>query len=112
MYGWHKVQDVTSGAMQSSDETWQFKSPNFVRGREDLLDNIVRNKGSKGSDDEEEGEFNKLLDELEFIKSNQVAIADDLSRIRKDNELLWRECYESRERHKAHTETFERFCVS
>ncbi|VVT47195.1 uncharacterized protein SAPINGB_P001590 [Magnusiomyces paraingens] len=108
MYGWHKVQDVTSGAMQSSDETWQFKSPNFVRGREDLLDNIVRNKGSKGSDDEEEGEFNKLLDELEFIKSNQVAIADDLSRIRKDNELLWRECYESRERHKAHTETFEK----
>lgn len=108
MYGWHKVQDVTSGAMQSSDETWQFKSPNFIRGREDLLDNIVRNKGSKGSDDEEDSEISKLFEEFEFIKSNQMAIADELNRIRKDNGMLWRECYESRERHKAHTETFEK----
>lgn len=107
MYGWHKVQDVTSGAMQSSDEMWQFKSLNFIRGREDLLDNIVRNKGSKGSDDEED-DFSKLFDELEMIKANQRSIADDLGRIRKDNDLLWRECYESRERHKAHSEAFEK----
>lgn len=108
MYGWHKVQDVTSGAMQSNDEMWQFKSPNFIRGREDLLDNIVRNKGSKGSDDEEDSDISRLFDELELIKSNQRSIADDLNRIRKDNELLWRECYDSRERHKAHSEAFEK----
>lgn len=107
MYGWHKVQDVTAGAMQSGEEMWQFKSPNFVRGREDLLDNIVRNKGSKGSDDEED-DFSKLFDELELIKANQRSIANDLNRIRKDNDLLWRECYQSRERHKAHSEAFEK----
>lgn len=108
MYGWHKVQDITSGAMQSGDEIRQFKSPYFIRDREDLLDNIVRNKGSKGSDDEDESDIGRILDELDLIKSNQMEIASDLNRIRSDNQLLWRECYESRERHKAHAETFER----
>jgi hypothetical protein len=111
MYGWHKIQDVTSGAIQSGDEVRQFKSPYFIRGREDLLDNIVRNKGSKGSDDEEGGsstDLSKILDELDIIKSNQMEIAADLNRIKSDNQLLWRECYESRERHKAHADKFER----
>lgn len=107
MYGWHKVQDVTSGAMQSNEEIWQFKSPNFIRGCENLLDNIVRNKGSKGSDDEDD-DYSKLFDELELIKVNQRTIANDLVRIRKDNDSLWRECYESRERHKSHSEAFEK----
>lgn len=108
MYGWHKVQDVTSGAMQSNDEIWQFKSPNFIRGREDLLDNIVRNKGSKGSDDEDDYDMGKVLDELELIKSNQQLIAEDLNRIRNDNQLLWRECFDTRERYKAQSEAFEK----
>ncbi|ODQ65553.1 hypothetical protein NADFUDRAFT_82593 [Nadsonia fulvescens var. elongata DSM 6958] len=108
MYGWHKVQDVTAGAMQSNDETWQFKSPNFIRGRDDLLENIVRNKGPKGSDDEEDSELNLLLDELEIIKHNQSTITEELNRIRKDNELLWTENYQQRERHRAHTETLDK----
>lgn len=108
MYGWHKVQDISSGAMQSGDEIRQFKSPYFIRGREDLLDNIVRNKSSKGSDDEDESDIGRILDELDLIKSNQMEIASDLNRIRNDNQMLWRECYESRERHKTHAETFER----
>lgn len=108
MYGWHKVQDITSGAMQSGDEIRQFKSPYFIRGKEELLDNIVRNKSSKGSDDEDEGDVGRILDELDVIKANQMEIASDLNRIRSDNQMLWRECYESRERHKKHAETFER----
>ncbi|CAN6652840.1 hypothetical protein TRVA0_026S00738 [Trichomonascus vanleenenianus] len=115
MYGWHKVQDVTSGAMYQSaeGETWQFKSPYFIRGREDLLDNIVRNKGSKnaGSDDEEEnpvGDIRLIMDELRHIKSNQQAIGEDLLRIRKDNQLLWAENIQTRERHQKHAETLER----
>lgn len=111
LYGWHKVQDVNSGAMQSGEEIRQFKSPYFIRGREDLLDKIVRNKGAKGHSDKENGghsDLNKILDELDMIKSNQMEIAADLYRIRNDNQMLWRECYESRERHKTHTDMFER----
>lgn len=111
LYGWHKVQDVNSGSMQSGEEIRQFKSPYFIRGREDLLDKIVRNKGAKGHSDKENAnhsDLNKILDELDIIKSNQMEIASDLHRIKNDNQMLWRECYESRERHKAHTDMFER----
>lgn len=108
MYGWHKVQDVTAGAMQSGEETWQFKSPNFIRDREDLLDNIVRNKGSKGSDDEEEPDLHQILDEIETIRQSQQNISEDLKRIRQDNELLWRENYQTRERHQNFSDTLEK----
>ncbi|KAK9383507.1 uncharacterized protein V2V93DRAFT_362008 [Kockiozyma suomiensis] len=108
MYGWHKVQDVTAGAMHSGEETWQFHSPNFIRGREDLLDNIVRNRGSKGSDDEEEPDIHQLLEEVEVIRQSQLAVAEQLKQIRQDNELLWRESYQTRDRHQSFSETLEK----
>ncbi|CAI4061840.1 hypothetical protein SKDZ_07G1840 [Saccharomyces kudriavzevii ZP591] len=50
MYGWHKVQDVKSGSIQSSsDDKWQFENENFIRGREDLLEKIIRQKGSSNN---------------------------------------------------------------
>lgn len=107
MYGWHKVQDITSGAMQSTDEMWQFESPYFIRDREDLLENIVRNRGSKGSDDEEES-LTGILRELQNIRRNQEEIGQDLNRIKKDNQMLWAESYQSRERHQRHAETLDR----
>ncbi|EDO17740.1 hypothetical protein Kpol_1033p46 [Vanderwaltozyma polyspora DSM 70294] len=45
MYGWHKVQDIRSGSIQNSvEDKWQFENENFIKGREDLLENIVRQK--------------------------------------------------------------------
>ncbi|KAG5371884.1 Heat shock factor protein [Yarrowia sp. C11] len=108
MYGWHKVQDVTSGSMQSNDEVWQFKSPNFIRGREDLLDNIVRNKGTKGSDEEEEMDMTTLMDELQQIKLNQLNLTQEVNKLRTDNQLLWQENLGFKDKHKQHGETLER----
>ncbi|KAK9366751.1 hypothetical protein V1509DRAFT_227024 [Lipomyces kononenkoae] len=108
MYGWHKVQDVTAGAMQSGEETWQFKSPNFMRGREDLLDNIVRNRGSKGSDEDEEFDLHQVLEEVEIIRQSQQVIAEQLKHLKQDNELLWSESYQTRERHKNFSDTLEK----
>ncbi|KAK9323884.1 hypothetical protein V1517DRAFT_319167 [Lipomyces orientalis] len=108
MYGWHKVQDVTAGAMQSGEETWQFKSPNFIRGREDLLDNIVRNRGSKGSDEDEEFDLHQILEEVELIRQSQQVIAEQLKQLKQDNELLWSESYQTRERHKSFSDTLEK----
>lgn len=109
MYGWHKVQDVRSGSIQSnSDERWQFQNENFVRGREDLLENIVRQKPNSTANKEilvghngEEMDIGILLNELETVKFNQMAIAEDLKRISKDNEMLWKENMLARERHQA-----------
>lgn len=109
MYGWHKVQDVNSGSMHSNDEHWQFQSPNFIKGREDLLDNIVRNKGKHNEEDEEQQlELSKVLSEIEQIKSRQITIGEDLSRIRNDNELLWNEYYSTRELYDKHSQMLDR----
>lgn len=108
MYGWHKVQDVSSGTMHTDEEIWQFQSPYFIRGREDLLDNIVRNKSSKGSDDEGDSDLYSILKELESVKKNQQAIAADLLKLKKDNQVLWKENTQHNERHRKHSETLER----
>ena len=50
MYGWHKIQDVKSGSIQSSsDDRWQFGNRFFLRGRDDLLVNIIRQKGGSST---------------------------------------------------------------
>lgn len=104
MYGWHKVQDVTAGSMGQTQEVWQFENPNFIKGREDLLDNIVRKK----KNDEDETDVHKILDQLEQLKRNQLLITEDLRRVRQDNELLWKESFIARERHKIQLETLDK----
>ena len=106
MYGWHKIQDVSAGSLAQTDEVWQFENPNFIKDREDLLDNIVRNK--PGSNDEEEYDIKYLLEQLEQMKHNQLLISDDLRRVRHDNELLWKENYIARERHKIQSDTLDK----
>lgn len=133
MYDWHKVQDVRSGSIQnSSDDKLQFENEFFVRGREDLLEKIVRQKSSAatnskvnsgasgntpgGSDLHLLGEVNlgdqsnvsALLGELEQIKYNQMAISKDLLRINKDNEMLWKENMMARERHRTQQQALEK----
>lgn len=117
MYGWHKVQDISSGTMQmgvsNSDEIMQFENPNFKRDREDLLDNIVRNRsvqdqpapsGPMSSADN----LQIILNELENLKRNQLAITEDLRRVRKDNKMLWQDNYVTRERHQQQAQTLEK----
>lgn len=100
MYGWHKVQDVTSGTMKEGsnlDEAFQFKNPDFVRGREDLLDNIVRNK-SNLEDDPGMGSLQVMNTEVDKLKMTQLAMLEDLRRIRSDNQNLWQEIVNARDR--------------
>ena len=113
MYGWHKVQDVTSGLLRedrSPDEVLQFKNPLFLRGREDLLDSIMRNR-SGVTDAELDTKLLNLqlvLKELELVKMNQLAIIEDMRRMRKDNQILWNESFSARERHMKQTDTLEK----
>lgn len=113
MYGWHKVQDVTSGSMakdeKNQEEVWQFKNPSFIRGREDLLDNIVRNRtGGLEEAQDQNVNFLLILSELDQIRMNQIAIIEDMRRIRKDNQTLWNENYATRERHQKQTQTLDK----
>lgn len=114
MYGWHKVQDITSGLLRDDrnpEEVLQFKNALFLRGREDLLDSIVRNKSAAteaDSVDTNQLNLQLVVNELELIKMNQLAIIEDMRRMRKDNQMLWNESFTARERHLKQTETLEK----
>lgn len=109
MYGFHKIQDITQGSLAQSDEIWQFSNPDFKKDREDLLDNIVRNKPKdEAVVGESEVDIKQLLSQLEIMKSNQKLIADDLIRVRRDNEMLWKENFLAREKHKLQSETLDK----
>ncbi|PWN30049.1 hypothetical protein BDZ90DRAFT_235288, partial [Jaminaea rosea] len=41
-YDFHKVKNPEEQATQSVDQVWEFKHPDFIRGREDLLENVRR----------------------------------------------------------------------
>lgn len=114
MYGWHKVQDVTLNLFQDKlDEVLVFNNPNFIRGREDLLDNIVRNRGT----DQPETTQPQLppgmllevvLNDLNQLRCNQVALLEELQRLRKDNKALWQENYHVREQNREQGQTVEK----
>lgn len=114
MYGWHKVQDISSGLLKedrSSEEVLQFKNPYFIRGREDLLDSIVRNKaGTQDTETSDTGlvNYQHIMSELDQIKMNQIAIIEDMRRIRKDNLTLWSESLSARERHQKQSQNLEK----
>lgn len=113
MYGWHKVQDISNGTLKddkTGEENWKFENPYFQRGREDLLDNIVRNKSmaQEGELNDKSANLKILLNELDSIKMNQMAITEDLRRIRKDNKTLWQENYIARDRHVKQSQTLEK----
>lgn len=114
MYGWHKVQDINNGILKddkSIEENWKFENPHFKRGREDLLDNIVRNKSMNQQENEtvdNNQNLKSILNELEGIKMNQIAITEDLRRIRKDNKTLWQENFMTRDRHTKQAQTIDK----
>lgn len=112
MYGWHKVQDISSGSMKEErgqEEVLQFNNPFFIRGREDLLDNIVRNKTVSQDESQESSiNFQLVINELDQIKLNQMAIIEDMRRIRNDNQTLWNESFATRERHQKQAQTLDK----
>lgn len=118
MYGWHKVQDIRSGSIQNnSDERWEFENKNFIQNKEEFLENIIRQKPSSSQVHKdaislmangEEIDIGILINELETVKYNQMAIAEDLKRISKDNELLWQENILARERHQTQQQALEK----
>lgn len=100
MYGWHKVLDINSGAINSK-ETWQFKSPYFLRDREDLLDNIVRNS-SGGNKDVDHGGEDGHSDAIEpglkaDVSMLKRVMGEEILRLKKENQLLWQENIQHRE---------------
>ncbi|KAI5954664.1 CTA8 [Candida jiufengensis] len=120
MYGFHKVQDISNGTLHPNcdknggDEVWQFENPNFIKGREDLLEHIVRNKSVSHEENQltdtnqSSNEMSLLLSELNQIKQNQARLNEEIVRIRQDNQNIYNANFITRERAKAQEVTINK----
>jgi hypothetical protein len=111
MYDFHKVPHLQQGVLiaESEHEIWEFSNPHFQRGRPDLLVLVTR-KRNRDRDvvDNENVSLQSLVQDLATIKKYQTTIGTDLRSLHHDNEILWQETLNSREKYQRHQEAIEK----
>lgn len=75
-YDFHKVKNPEDGSGTVGEHVWEFQHPDFVRGREDLLENVKRKIPAK-----KKGPLNKggLMAEREMDDSPSIAASFDVA---------------------------------
>ncbi|CEG73325.1 hypothetical protein RMATCC62417_08733 [Rhizopus microsporus] len=95
MYDFHKIPHLQQGVLISdsnSHEIWEFSNPHFQR------DGDVPSVAS-------------LADDLALIKKHQETIGNQLKELHRDNEILWQETLNSREKYHRHQEAIEKILL-
>ncbi|XP_075867491.1 heat shock factor protein 1 isoform X2 [Nelusetta ayraudi] len=105
MYGFRKVVHIEQGGLvkPERDDT-EFQHPFFLRGQENLLENIKRKVTTVSSVRQEEvkmstEEVNKILSDVQLMKGKQETIDSRIATMRHENEALWREVALLRQKH-------------
>ncbi len=108
MYDFHKVVGVDSGGLKSErQEEMEFQHRCFIRGRDDLLENIKRKVTTKSGAGAQflpavkSEQVSEVLTEVTLIKDKQEDLDSKLDTMKKENEALWREVITLRQKHQA-----------
>ncbi|XP_065212837.1 heat shock factor protein 1 isoform X1 [Planococcus citri] len=123
MYGFHKIISTTSGALDSNDnDEIEFTHPCFVRGHPYLLEQIKRkmnNPKENLAKSESGNQFNesikRVFNDIKNLKGKQEYLGSQLSSVKQENEILWRELSLLRQKHAAQQNVLNkliRFLVS
>ncbi|PHZ15097.1 uncharacterized protein RHIMIDRAFT_271316 [Rhizopus microsporus ATCC 52813] len=115
MYDFHKIPHLQQGVLISdsnSHEIWEFSNPHFQRGRPDLLILVTRKKNKdRDNMDGDAPSVASLADDLALIKKHQETIGNQLKELHRDNEILWQETLNSREKYHRHQEAIEKILL-
>uniref|UniRef100_A0A6I8RKP7 Heat shock transcription factor 1 n=1 Tax=Xenopus tropicalis TaxID=8364 RepID=A0A6I8RKP7_XENTR len=106
MYGFRKVVHIEQGGLvkPERDDT-EFQHPYFIRGQEQLLENIKRKVNTQLSATKSEevkgrqDSVSKLLTDVQSMKGKQETIDCRLLSMKHENEALWREVASLRQKH-------------
>lgn len=105
MYGFRKVVHIEQGGLvkPERDDT-EFQHPFFIRGQEQLLENIKRKVTNVASVRQEEvkisaDEVSKILTDVQLMKGKQETIDSRIIAMKHENEALWREVASLRQKH-------------
>ncbi|XP_037658361.1 heat shock factor protein 1 isoform X2 [Choloepus didactylus] len=105
MYGFRKVVHIEQGGLvkPEKDDT-EFQHPCFLRGQEQLLENIKRKVTSVSTLRSEDvrirqDSVSKLLTDVQLMKGKQESMDSKLLAMKHENEALWREVASLRQKH-------------
>ncbi|OCT77318.1 hypothetical protein XELAEV_18032518mg [Xenopus laevis] len=105
MYGFRKVVHIEQGGLvkPERDDT-EFQHPYFIRGQEQLLENIKRKVNNMSASKSDEGKVrqdnvSKLISDVQSMKGKQESIDGRLLSMKHENEALWREVVSLRQKH-------------
>ncbi|KAG7096866.1 hypothetical protein E1B28_004273 [Marasmius oreades] len=131
MYGFHKIPHLQQGVLRSDSdaEHSQFAHPDFHRGQEDRLVFIERKKQPGGNRDgnpidlslgvsssgpsqssapSQQLDWHSIVTGITAIRRHQTNISNELSELKRSNQVLWQEAMETRERHQRQQDTINR----
>ncbi|KAF1805035.1 hypothetical protein FB192DRAFT_1298161 [Mucor lusitanicus] len=111
MYDFHKVPHLQQGVLiaEAEHEIWEFSNPHFQRGRPDLLVLVTRKRNrDRDAIDSETVTLSTLAQDLDALKKHQSTIGTELNDLHRDNEILWQETLNAREKYQRHQEAIEK----
>ncbi|XP_047430332.1 heat shock factor protein 2 isoform X2 [Mugil cephalus] len=102
MYGFRKVMHIDTGIVkQEKDGPVEFQHPYFKHGQDDLLENIKRKVSNARPEDNKirQEDLSKILASVQNVHSKQENIDARLATLKRENEALWREISDLRQKH-------------
>ncbi|KAM7394918.1 hypothetical protein PAMA_006587 [Pampus argenteus] len=102
MYGFRKVMHIDTGIVkQERDGPVEFQHPYFKHGQDDLLENIKRKVSNTRPEDNKirQEDLTKILASVQSVHSKQESIDVRLATLKRENEALWREISDLRQKH-------------
>ncbi|XP_061560212.1 heat shock factor protein 2 [Phycodurus eques] len=102
MYGFRKVMHLDQGIVkQERDGPVEFQHPYFKHGQDDLLENIKRKVSSTRPEENKirQEDLSKILASVQSVHSKQENIEVRLATLKRENEALWTEISDLRQKH-------------
>ncbi|XP_074541740.1 heat shock factor protein 2 [Halichoeres trimaculatus] len=102
MYGFRKVMHIDTGMVkQEKDGPVEFQHPYFKHGQDDLLEHIKRKVSTSRPEDTKlrQEDLSKILATVHSVHSKQENIDARLITLKRENEALWREISDLRQKH-------------
>uniref|UniRef100_A0A3Q1GF82 Heat shock transcription factor 2 n=1 Tax=Acanthochromis polyacanthus TaxID=80966 RepID=A0A3Q1GF82_9TELE len=100
--GFRKVMHIDTGIVkQERDGPVEFQHPYFKHGQDDLLENIKRKVSNTRPEDNKirQDDLTKILASVHSVHSKQENIDARLATLKRENEALWREISDLRQKH-------------
>ncbi|KAJ1152125.1 hypothetical protein NDU88_004902 [Pleurodeles waltl] len=109
-YGFRKVmQDETGTFKQDRIGTGRYHHPFFKQGKEELLARIKRKVPLPRMEDRTNGpeDVHKILSLIQQVQGRQDVVDSTVESLKRDNEALWKEVLDLRQKHFQHQQLFE-----